>query len=173
MIQFSAYGVPAPQGSKKFVGMKNGRGMMVESSKRLRPWRDTVLQSALDARIKYGTIEGPVSALIAFTMPKPKSAPKTRQTWPDKAPDLDKLARAVGDSLTDSGIIEDDSKIVVMSLSKMYPNEGLYALDVPGVFVMLRALVDEDLSSVPTCNDSPRPNNSSSSIIIPASLCSI
>ncbi len=140
MIKFTAYGVPAPQGSKKFVGIKNGRGMMVESSKRLRPWRGIVLDAALTERIAHGPIKGPVRATMVFTMPKPKSAPKTRRTWPDKAPDLDKLARAVGDSLTDSGIIEDDSRIVTLHLAKRFPGEGKFALDVPGVVVMIESM---------------------------------
>jgi Holliday junction resolvase RusA-like endonuclease len=36
------------------------------------------------------------------------------------SPDLDKLIRAVGDSLTDSGIVVDDSRIVRISARKIY-----------------------------------------------------
>lgn len=36
-------GVPAPQGSKRYVGRgKGGRGIMLESSKRVGPWRERV-----------------------------------------------------------------------------------------------------------------------------------
>ena len=42
-------GDPAPQGSKKFVGMAGGRGLMVESSKRVKPWRQDVVAAAREA----------------------------------------------------------------------------------------------------------------------------
>lgn len=35
-------------------------------------------------------------------------------------PDLDKLARAVGDALTDAGVVDDDRLIVRWVLEKMY-----------------------------------------------------
>ena len=38
------YGVPAPQGSKRHVG----HGILVESSKKLRPWRDAVRWTTAD-----------------------------------------------------------------------------------------------------------------------------
>ena len=41
-----AYGQPAPQGSKRHVG----KGVMVESSKKLRPWRQDVKAAAEAAR---------------------------------------------------------------------------------------------------------------------------
>ena len=50
MIQIIAYGLPAPQGSKRFVGMHGGRGVMVESSRRVKPWREIVHAAALAAR---------------------------------------------------------------------------------------------------------------------------
>lgn len=41
-----AYGTPAPQGSKRHVG----RGVMIESSKNLKPWREAVKYAALAAK---------------------------------------------------------------------------------------------------------------------------
>jgi crossover junction endodeoxyribonuclease RusA len=35
-------------------------------------------------------------------------------------PDLDKLIRAVGDSLTTAGIISDDSRIIAIHAQKLY-----------------------------------------------------
>ena len=48
MSSFSVivYGTAAPQGSKRHVG----NGVMLESSKRLRPWRQDVRFAALEKR---------------------------------------------------------------------------------------------------------------------------
>lgn len=56
MIDVVAYGTPAPQGSKRHVG----NGVMVESSKRLRPWRQDVKAAAEAARRATGPIDAPV-----------------------------------------------------------------------------------------------------------------
>ena len=51
MIEFVVHGMPAPQGSKKFVGLsKSGRGLLVESSKKVKPWRQDVVAAAIEAR---------------------------------------------------------------------------------------------------------------------------
>jgi len=46
-VEFTVLGVPAPQGSKRHVG----RGVLVESSKALGPWRDAVAWAARDAAV--------------------------------------------------------------------------------------------------------------------------
>lgn len=72
MITITVIGTPAPQGSKKFVGVKNGRGILVESSKAVKPWRQAVVWAARESGVK---IPGPVIGQIIFTVRKPKSAP--------------------------------------------------------------------------------------------------
>jgi Holliday junction resolvase RusA-like endonuclease len=51
------------------------------------------------------------------------------------SPDLDKLIRAVGDSLTDSGVVIDDSRIVRISARKLYA-EGI----APGATIQVKTL---------------------------------
>ena len=47
MIAFDVFGLPGPQGSKRFVGRtKTGRGLMVESSAKVKPWREAVKWAA-------------------------------------------------------------------------------------------------------------------------------
>lgn len=137
-----AYGVPAPQGSKKFVGLaKSGRGIMVESSKKVRPWRQDVKSAALAVRDGAPTIDAPVRVRMVFTMPKPASAPKRKRTYPCKVPDLSKLARSTEDALTDAGIWKDDARVVEYSrLAKVYPGEDPEALDAPGVRIMIEPI---------------------------------
>lgn len=141
-----AYGKPAPQGSKE----RRGRAIL-ESSTRVRPWRSTVTDAAINARHAGGrcncagpghrfdvdTIDGPVVVEITLTVPKPASAPKRRVTWPTTrtSGDVDKHARAILDALTDAGVWADDARVVELTVRKVYPNEGVDALPMPGALV--------------------------------------
>ena len=122
--RFSVLGLPAPQGSKKHVG----GGRMVESSKRVKPWRRDVAAAYVDH--DFGDmLDGPVSVTVNFYLPRPKShygtgrnagalkpsAPAEHLTMPD----LDKLQRAVGDALTRLAW-RDDSQIVAWHAYKHY-----------------------------------------------------
>lgn len=124
---FSAIGTPASQGSKKHVG----RGIMVESSKALKPWRDTVTAAAFGAGPK---LDGPLFVKMVFTLPRPKSARK--KDWaPFHYPDVSKLARAAEDSISAAGLWADDARVVdYVRLSKVWPG-GVDSLPVPGVIV--------------------------------------
>lgn len=136
-----AYGRPAPQGSKRFAGMRNGRGVMVESSKAVAPWRELVWSAALAARNGAPPLDAPLAVRMVFTVPKPAAAPKRRQTWPDRMPDLSKLARSTEDALTNAGVWKDDARIVEYTrLAKVYPNEDREALEAPGVRIEVRTI---------------------------------
>lgn len=139
MIELRIYGTPAPQGSKKFVGTtKKGRGILVESSAKVKPWRMDVKEQAEKARKELGiTLAGPLKVSMVFTLKKPASAPKTRKTYPDKMPDLSKLVRSTEDAITDAGLWEDDARIVQCLAAKRYPGEGDDALDAPGCVVRI------------------------------------
>lgn len=129
-----AYGRPAPQGSKKFVGTskKTGRGILVESSKHVKPWRAIV--DAAARGLVNTPLDGPLIVRMIFTVPKPASAPKRRRTWPAVMPDLSKLARATEDALTTAGLWADDARVVEYErLAKVYPGEDPEALHAPGV----------------------------------------
>lgn len=141
MIQIIAYGLPAPQGSKRFVGMHGGRGVMVESSKRVKPWREIVHAAALAARNGAEPLDAPLLVRMVFTMPKPASAPKTRTTYPCRMPDLSKLCRATEDALTTAGVWKDDARVVGYGrLAKVYPNEDADALEAPGVRIQITVM---------------------------------
>lgn len=155
-LEFDVIGMPAPQGSKKFVGMVNGHGLMVESSKKVRPWRQDVKAAAravieriegsdfsplaLNTEPGGGNavpifpLDGPLIVRMVFTLPKPASAPKRKRTYPDKKPDLSKLVRSTEDALTDAGIWRDDARVIEYTrLAKVFPGEDLEALPAPGV----------------------------------------
>ncbi len=144
MIRIVVRGMPAPQGSKSFKGMtKAGRAILTESSKKVRPWRQDVKLAAETWReqSRMPTIDGPLRARMVFTLPKPKSAPKTRRTYPDRKPDVSKLARSTEDALTDAGVWADDARIVGYTrLEKVYPGEDPEALDSPGVVIVIEPI---------------------------------
>lgn len=104
-------GVPAPQGSKRHVG----RGIMVESSKEVGPWRERIALAAHQQGCPL--VGGAVELELDFVMPRPKSAPKSRTPDAVKRPDIDKLARAVLDALT-GVVLADDSQVVRLTVVK-------------------------------------------------------
>jgi Holliday junction resolvase RusA-like endonuclease len=141
MLEIIVYGRPAPQGSKRHVG----NGVMIESSKAVKPWRDDVKAAAEKAiggmlGDRY-PLDAPLIVRMVFTMPKPASAPKRRRTWPCRTPDLSKLIRSTEDALTASGVWRDDARVVEYErTAKVFPGEDPEALDAPGVRITIRAL---------------------------------
>jgi Holliday junction resolvase RusA-like endonuclease len=72
---FTVIGLPAPQGSKRHVG----KGVMIEMSKNVKPWREAVKWAIRDELgPDFETIVGPVEVRIDFQLRKPKSSPKKR-----------------------------------------------------------------------------------------------
>lgn len=115
-LALRVYGVPRPQGSKRYVG--NGR--FVEASD-VKPWRQAIAKAVFDefvATSDSDTFTEPVVIEAVFFLPKPKTV---KRVWPSVAPDLDKLCRAVGDGLSvDSNALDDDSLIVRWDAAKVY-----------------------------------------------------
>lgn len=119
-------GIPAPKGSKKLI---NGR--LVEASPRL-TWWNHQLEEQLheDYTASCATEIRPVHIELTFRMPKPK----TRKVgiWHEKRPDVDKLARAVLDALTRSGVIADDSQVASLYVCKRYDSDLPDGVDIEG-----------------------------------------
>jgi len=151
------HGRPAPQGSKKYAGHRrnsaSGRisAVLVEQSKRVKPWRALVTAAALEARIvshigatpvHLPSLDGPLEAEVIFTVRKPASAPKRRRTWPNTrdSGDLDKLLRSTFDGIADGGAVVDDSRIIRVTATKTFPLEHPEALAEPGAVIRLYTL---------------------------------
>ena len=118
-LYFTAFGVPAPQGSKNVY-----QGRVVESSKKLKPWRKAVADAVFRAMMATGderSFSEPVIVYATFYLPRPKSV---KRLLPSVPPDLDKLCRSLGDALSvDTNILENDSQIVLWVASKVYADE--------------------------------------------------
>ena len=110
-VSFEVLGLPSPQGSKRHVG----NGVMVESSKTLKAWRDSLADAARDVAKDVGLLDGPLRVTVEFRSPMPRSRPaavRRRGIAPKTtAPDLDKLCRALGDALEIGGLIASDALI--------------------------------------------------------------
>ena len=106
-------GDPASQGSHSVI---HGRIVQVNSAKHKR-WRNAVSFAALDlVGPDFQPLDEPLELSVIFYLPRPKSV--TRE-FPAVMPDVDKLLRAVFDSL--SGIIYvDDSRIIRATAQKLY-----------------------------------------------------
>lgn len=139
MITIRVIGLPGPQGSKSFKGMRGGHAVLVESSKKVKPWRESVKAAAIAVMNGADPLDGPLIVSMVFTMPKPKAAPKTRRTYPQTKPDLSKLIRSTEDALTDSGCWKDDARVIAYErAAKVYPHEDVDALHCPGVVITIR-----------------------------------
>ena len=130
-MTITVYGVPAPQGSKSFKGMRGGHAILAESSKKVKPWREAVKWAAVDvmdrSKREYGgfgheeAFAGPVTVEVDFYFIHPKTG-KRRPAHSVK-PDIDKLCRSTFDALKDAGVYEDDSRICSVVARKHYANE--------------------------------------------------
>lgn len=144
-LTITVHGTPGPQGSKKLVGRDGkGRGILVESSKKVKPWREAVKWAALMATkgrpdSDPGITTGPISVDVIFTMQRPKSA--KNGDMPSKRYDIDKLLRSTFDALTEIGAWEDDARVVQCMSMKVFPGQHPDALHVPGAVIRIRKAV--------------------------------
>jgi Holliday junction resolvase RusA-like endonuclease len=131
-LSFYVPGIPTTQGSKKAFVVKTKEGpkavVREQLGEALASWRETVRSEARKAAGEaWRTLDGPVACMLAFGLTRPKSAPKTRRTWPigKNSGDVDKLTRAVFDSLTQALIWDDDSRCVDLHVTKDYAGRGV------------------------------------------------
>lgn len=155
MIEFTAYGVPAPQGSKSaFRNQHTGRIQQVESSKKVKPWRQDVKAAAMveieriSAFGPWVPADGPLVVSMVFSFARPKGHWRTGRhcnllrpsapVFPHGRPDLSKLARSTEDALTDVLWVDDARIVGYLHLAKVYCNSGQFdALAFPGAVVRL------------------------------------
>lgn len=129
-VRFNVIGVPAPQGSK--TRMPNGalvEGSSATGRAKHRTWRQAVAHEAHQQRqLLEHCFTGPITVNVIFRFPMPASRPaafKRRVAdgeitgWKTTKPDLDKLARSVGDSLTEAGLVERDELISQWVVTKV------------------------------------------------------
>ena len=123
-VSFICYSRAAPQGSKRHIG----GGVMIEASKRVKPFRSDLQGIAIEATPIGWDLGLQYEMTIEFHFRRPASHLTSKGALTKSAPlyptgrnigDLDKLVRAVLDSLT--GICYyDDSSVVDIKAKKVF-----------------------------------------------------
>ena len=122
-MNFFVPGLPKPQGSKRAFVVK-GRPVLAESAGQpLKDWRAVVALAAMNQMAGSPPLDGPVLVRLGFYLPRPKSHPKTKITYPTSRPDIDKLARSVLDALTHI-CFSDDAQVVHLEARKWWADGG-------------------------------------------------
>jgi Holliday junction resolvase RusA-like endonuclease len=123
-FSFTVFGYePRPQGSKKYVGSRrtaagNNIPLIIEASPGLPVWRKAVSDAVVQAMHDSGDLskfDGAVKVEAVFYVTRKKTVTRALPTVP---PDVDKLSRALLDSL--KPVWRDDSQVVRLEVSKKY-----------------------------------------------------
>lgn len=130
-VEFFVAGVPRTKGSShSFYNPKTKSVVFQHDNQHLKAWQSMVGFTAKQKGCKPTL--GPISVTILYILPRPKghfgtrgNVKSTSPVLPIGKPDIDKLERAILDSLT--GVVyHDDSQVVKVSQEKIYtsaPND--------------------------------------------------
>ena len=117
-LEITVVGSPVPQGSFRHVG--NGR--IISANPKLNAWRQTIADQVSE-KTAVRLIDGSCRVELVFTLPRPKSVPKSRRERPTTKPDIDKLCRAALDAISLPRYVQlltDDSIVTDLHSAKRY-----------------------------------------------------
>ena len=129
-VELTVEGNPVPQGSFRHVG--NGRN--IAANPKLSAWRDTIAWQVAQ-QTHHRLIDGSIRVDLVFTLPRPKSVPRSVRGRPTVKPELDGLIRSVLDAISLERycrILLDDSYVTDIHAAKRYDD-----FTTPGVRIML------------------------------------
>lgn len=118
LVEFRVAGTAKPQGSKvpgvsdagkKFVREQAGAALV--------KWRKAIIKAAGEAMGDTPPSKLPLKLEIIFYMQRGKTVKRVHHTV---YPDLDKMIRAVGDSLKIAGVVADDAQFIYIVAQKFY-----------------------------------------------------
>src|SRR5215467_11817957 len=145
-ITFKVVGTPSPKGS--LTRMPNGAMIpagTVESRKRFTDWRNDCRRAAIEAMDELTPVRVSIRLMVEFRLPYPVSSMRKYQMgWlpHTKKPDVDKLLRALMDSLT--GIVwVDDAQVSFVTVNKSYAWNGQ-----PCAYVVVDFLTESALREI-------------------------
>lgn len=119
------------RGGKFFIGKYK--------KSKLKDWIEEFKLKIKSSKPSY-PLDGPVSVIIEFYFPWPKSTSKIKsqtEYWKTTRPDLDNMEKMIFDTLTDEGFLTDDSIICHKHSVKKLSNK-------PRIFIELKK-IDLDL----------------------------
>ncbi len=149
MIPVVVDAIPVTEGSTKAFIVNGKPNVVHDNAEALDRWRDLIAWHTRAAMAKYRTdkIDGPVVVQAIFYLPRPASHYGTGRNagvlkpsapaYPDRKPDVDKLARAVLDALAMGGAYTQDSRVTDLSSFKRYADNR-----VPGAVIQFEEITD-------------------------------
>jgi crossover junction endodeoxyribonuclease RusA len=150
-LEIVVEGSPVPQGSFRHIG--NGR--IIAANPKLNAWRQTIADQVSE-KTAVRLIEGFCRVDLVFTLPRPKSVPKSRRTRPTTKPDLDKLVRAALDAISLPRYVQlltDDSIVTDLHAAKRYADHTP-----PGVRIFITYEDNELVTTQKTVLTPPQTN---------------
>lgn len=158
-LVITVFGEPKSQGN-----LTKGRwgGVYEKDSVKVQPWREAICANAQEAmRLTDPDVVFPLHRLgtavavkVTFSVPRLLSHFGTGKTtqhvlkadapaWPPGGKDIDKMARAVLDSIAAAGVIQDDKQVAALTAIKRYVRRDgvdFDALEIQGAVIRVRAL---------------------------------
>lgn len=136
-LVFTVYGIAQPKGNMRAIHLKGMKFPIVtETNRSAKSWSQLVAEGASHALAQLpedqrAILDGPVRLTVAFYLPRPKKYSKRGVPVAHlKAPDWDKLARGIGDALSQV-VYRDDSQIVEAVVGKFYAEvDGVPRVDI-------------------------------------------
>ena len=108
-------------------------------------WKAQIAKAWACSAPDWKPIEGPVSLVLTFCIPRPKShfrangmLKATAPRFCKAKPDFDNLAKAVADQLTTCGVWLDDKQVVAHDFVKLYAHHG----EAAGCEITIKELYD-------------------------------
>jgi crossover junction endodeoxyribonuclease RusA len=150
-LEIVVEGSPVPQGSFRHIG--NGR--IIAANPKLNAWRQTIADQVSE-KTAVRLIDGSCRVDLVFTLPRPKSVPKSRRARPTTKPDLDKLVRAALDAISLPRYVQlltDDSIVTDLHAAKRYADHTP-----PGVRIFITYEDNELVTTQKTVLTPPQTN---------------
>jgi crossover junction endodeoxyribonuclease RusA len=150
-LEIVVEGSPVPQGSFRHIG--NGR--IIAANPKLNAWRQSIADQVSE-KTAVRLIEGFCRVDLVFTLPRPKSVPKSRRARPTTKPDLDKLVRAALDAISLPRYVQlltDDSIVTDLHAAKRYADHTP-----PGVRIFITYEDNELVTTQKTVLTPPQTN---------------
>lgn len=149
-VSFTVLGAAVPKGSMSAFAFKRHDGslgaVVTDKTKGTKDWQAAV-RNAAQQQCGGVFFEGPVRLAVVFFLPRPQSLPK-KVKHHTKKPDVDKLLRAVKDSLTKT-LWRDDAQVVELVARKGYAIGQPFArIVVDHAAPVDEVVVEQDLFSV-------------------------
>ena len=144
-LKFFVPGQAVPQGSLRPIVSKSTGRAFIKNNPAVVDWRMKVTAHARQAvglrddALLFPML-GPIGVQLDFILKRPalhfgtgKNADVVKSSsprYPAKAPDLDKLTRAIFDALTDARVWDDDGQVVWLRASEHWADDDLEGVHV-------------------------------------------